>query len=72
MTKSFDDLRFSEFYGELPNYVGNKYVSVATDKFYESYDPGTGKVIAKVPETPSEEIERAIEVAYNAFEKWSR
>jgi malonate-semialdehyde dehydrogenase (acetylating)/methylmalonate-semialdehyde dehydrogenase len=72
MTKSFDDLRFSEFYGELPNYVGNKYVTVATDKFYESYDPGTGKVIAKVPETPSEEIERAIEVAYNAFEKWSR
>ncbi len=45
---------------------------VSADKYYDSYDPGLGRVIARVPETPSEEIERVVEVAYNAFEKWSR
>ncbi|MEM4799628.1 MAG: aldehyde dehydrogenase family protein, partial [Sulfolobales archaeon] len=70
---SFDSLdRILEMYGEIPNYIDNKYVEAETDKYLDSYDPGVGRVIARIPISSSRDVERAVESAQRAFEKWSR
>ncbi|MEM4750481.1 MAG: aldehyde dehydrogenase family protein [Sulfolobales archaeon] len=70
---SFDSLdRILEMYGEIPNYIDNKYVEADTDKYLDSYDPGVGRVIARIPISSSRDVERAVESAQRAFEKWSR
>jgi len=61
-----------DYYGFLPNFVGNKYVEADTDKFLDSYDPGRGAVIAKVPVSSAKDVDEAVGRAQEAFTKWSR
>nr|XP_056708949.1 2-aminomuconic semialdehyde dehydrogenase isoform X1 [Euleptes europaea] len=53
----------------LENYIGGQFVPCA---FYlDSYDPSTGKVYCKVPDSGREEVEAAVQAAQKAFPGWS-
>ncbi|AFZ69970.1 methylmalonic acid semialdehyde dehydrogenase [Caldisphaera lagunensis DSM 15908] len=56
----------------VKNFIDNAYHEAISDKYYDVYNPAFGEVIARVPETPREEIDRAIESSVNAFERWSK
>lgn len=56
----------------LQNYVGGKFVDVQTDAWRDVYNPALAEVTARVPETPSDAVRQAIQVAKKAFETWSK
>jgi malonate-semialdehyde dehydrogenase (acetylating)/methylmalonate-semialdehyde dehydrogenase len=61
---------FSQYYGTLPDFLGNKYVEANSSDFTPSYDPGLGKVIAEVP-LSTVNLEDAVNAASEAYDKWS-
>ncbi|MEZ0290873.1 MAG: aldehyde dehydrogenase family protein [Sulfolobales archaeon] len=72
-SKYFEEIKsLTNYYGDLPNYIDNKYVEADTDKYLESLDPGRGSLIARVPVSSSRDIREAVNSASRAFEKWSR
>ncbi|XP_051947912.1 2-aminomuconic semialdehyde dehydrogenase [Xyrauchen texanus] len=53
----------------LENYIGGKFVPCS--KLIDSYDPSTGEVYCKVPESGPEEVDAAVRAAKEAFPDWS-
>ncbi|XP_026174978.1 2-aminomuconic semialdehyde dehydrogenase [Mastacembelus armatus] len=53
----------------LENYIGGKFVPCQTH--IDSYDPSTGEVYCKVPDSGREEVEAAVAAAKEAFPDWS-
>jgi malonate-semialdehyde dehydrogenase (acetylating)/methylmalonate-semialdehyde dehydrogenase len=56
----------------LSNFIGGTWVPAATDRALDVLNPATGKVLAKVPLSTANDVERAVTVARNAFETWRR
>jgi phenylacetaldehyde dehydrogenase len=54
--------------------IGGKWVGARSGKVFETYDPGTGRVIARVAEGDAADIDLAVKTARQAFESgpWSR
>lgn len=55
----------------LLNFVDGSFHYVQ-DAFVDSYNPQTGRVFAKVPNTPENGVSRAVTSAANAFPAWSK
>ncbi|XP_020635374.3 2-aminomuconic semialdehyde dehydrogenase isoform X2 [Pogona vitticeps] len=53
----------------LENYIGGQFVPCSS--YLDSYDPSTGEVYCKVPDSGQEEIDAAVKAAQNAFPGWS-
>ncbi|KAG8011249.1 Aldehyde dehydrogenase family 8 member A1 [Nibea albiflora] len=53
----------------LENYIGGKFVP--SRSHIDSYDPSTGEVYCKVPDSAEEEVEAAVAAAKEAFPAWS-
>nr|XP_003223357.1 PREDICTED: aldehyde dehydrogenase family 8 member A1 [Anolis carolinensis] len=53
----------------LENYIGGQFVP--SSSYLDSYDPSTGEVYCKVPDSGQEEIEAAVKAAKSAFPEWS-
>ncbi|KAM9354998.1 2-aminomuconic semialdehyde dehydrogenase-like [Pholidichthys leucotaenia] len=53
----------------VENFIGGKFVSC--QEFIDSYDPSTGEVYCKVPDSGKEEVEAAVTAAKEAFPEWS-
>ncbi|MCX8192422.1 MAG: aldehyde dehydrogenase family protein [Nitrososphaeria archaeon] len=62
---------FSENYGVLLNYIGGNYIEASSSRYLQSFDPGLGKVIAEVPISSKEDVDKAVSSALEAFNKWS-
>ncbi len=54
----------------LKNYIGGKWVEANTEKSEPVYNPATGEVIAQVPISSAEDVDYAVEIANEAFQKW--
>lgn len=54
--------------------IGGNWVAARSGKVFETYDPGTGRVIARVAEADAADIDLAVKAARKAFESgpWSR
>lgn len=53
--------------------IDGKWVPAQSGKVFDTYDPGTGRVIAQVPEGDAADIDDAVKAARRAFEgPWSR
>jgi betaine-aldehyde dehydrogenase len=54
--------------------IGGKRVSAASGRTYETVNPATGEVLARVAEAGVEDVQRAIDAARQAFDEgpWSR
>ncbi|KAK2856315.1 hypothetical protein Q5P01_005050 [Channa striata] len=53
----------------LENYIGGKFVPCRN--YIDSYDPSTGEVYCKVPDSGKEEVDAAVAAAKEAFPDWS-
>ena len=51
----------------LENFINGKFVPCKNH--IESYDPSTGKVYCKVPDSDQEEVDMAVKAARDAFER---
>jgi gamma-glutamyl-gamma-aminobutyraldehyde dehydrogenase len=49
-------------------FIGGKFVDAASGKTFDTINPATGKVIASIAETNSEDVNRAVAAARRAFE----
>ncbi|KAJ1154740.1 hypothetical protein NDU88_007483 [Pleurodeles waltl] len=53
----------------LQNFIGGQFVHC--DSYIDSFDPSTGDVYCRVPDSGSAEVEAAVSAAKGAFPKWS-
>ncbi|XP_056588641.1 2-aminomuconic semialdehyde dehydrogenase [Triplophysa dalaica] len=53
----------------LENYIGGKFVPCG--KHLDSFDPSTGELYCKVPDSGPEEVDAAVKAAKDAFPDWS-
>jgi phenylacetaldehyde dehydrogenase len=60
--------------GKHQAFIGGKWVDAASGKTFETYDPGSGRVIANVAECDAVDVDRAVAAARAAFESgpWPR
>lgn len=56
----------------LKNYIGGEWVNAETSQTEPVYNPATGKIIAEVPLSTKEDVERAVQAAKEAFSIWSK
>ncbi len=56
---------------KIKNFVDGEYVEPEGNEKYDVYNPAFGEIIAKVSEAKRDEIDQAIDLAYNAQKIWS-
>ena len=54
------------------NYIGGKWTPPVNGEYFDNVSPITGKVYTKVARSTAEDIELAIDAAYNAKDAWGR
>ncbi|CAG2179843.1 unnamed protein product, partial [Oppiella nova] len=52
-------------------FIDNEWVDSVSGKTFETINPATGQVIAKVQEGDKQDIDRAVQAARNAFKRGS-
>jgi alpha-ketoglutaric semialdehyde dehydrogenase len=52
------------------NYIGGEWVDAASGETFESRNPATGEVIGAFPKSSAEDVDRAVEAAKDAYERW--
>jgi malonate-semialdehyde dehydrogenase (acetylating)/methylmalonate-semialdehyde dehydrogenase len=57
-------------YGKLRNYVDGEWAASQSDVVLDVDNPATGEVIAQVPLSTTEEVNRAVSAAAEAFQEW--
>ncbi|UNT71704.1 CoA-acylating methylmalonate-semialdehyde dehydrogenase (plasmid) [Bacillus sp. N447-1] len=56
----------------IKNYIGGEWKDASTSAAEQVYNPATGEVIATVPLSKKEDVDNAVQVANEAFKKWSK
>ncbi|KAJ5647992.1 hypothetical protein N7490_004364 [Penicillium lividum] len=57
----------------LQNFIGNDFAQHSNpDNWIESFNPRTGNLLAKVPQSDASDVNRAVEAASQAFPSWSK
>jgi len=59
-------------YGKLKVFINGEWKEPTVKNYIPAYDPGSGKVIAEVPQVTKEVVDEAVEAAYEAFKHWSK
>ena len=52
------------------NYIGGEWVDAASGETFESHNPATGDLIGIFPRSSTEDVDRAVEAAKEAYESW--
>jgi aldehyde dehydrogenase (NAD+) len=52
------------------NYIGGEWAEAASGETFESVNPATGDVIGAFPRSTAEDVDRAVEAAREAYERW--
>jgi acyl-CoA reductase-like NAD-dependent aldehyde dehydrogenase len=55
---------------EYRNYIGGEWVGAASGETFESLNPATGDVVGVFPRSTTEDMDRAVEAAKAAWERW--
>lgn len=56
----------------MKNFIGDRWVDASTDTMEEIPNPATGEIIAQVPISAKEDLDRAVQAAKEAFSEWSK
>src|SRR6266704_2276550 len=56
--------------GQLLNYVGGEWRRSRTSEFLDVRNPATGETMVRVPLSPSDEVDEAVQAAQAAFPDW--
>ena len=54
----------------LHNFIGGEWVGASGGETFESIVPATGEVLASFPRSGGADVDRAVEAAKEAFERW--
>ncbi len=57
---------------EIKNYINGELVGPAQGRYLDNFDPATGQVYSKVPDSGGGDVELAVVAAEQAFSAWSR
>ncbi|MDQ0856578.1 CoA-acylating methylmalonate-semialdehyde dehydrogenase [Bacillus sp. V2I10] len=57
---------------KLQNYINGEWVEALAGQIETVVNPATGEAIAEVPISTKEDVERAVQAASEAFQKWSQ
>src|SRR5918996_5991272 len=52
------------------NYIGGEWVESAAGETFESYNSATGELVGSFPRSGAEDVDRAVEAAKDAYERW--
>jgi len=52
------------------NYIGGEWVAAAGGETFETKNPATGEVLGVFPKSSVEDVDRAVEAAMSAYERW--
>jgi alpha-ketoglutaric semialdehyde dehydrogenase len=52
------------------NYIGGEWVDASGEETFESVDPATGDQIGTFPRSTPEDVDRAVDAAKEAYERW--
>ena len=55
---------------KLPNFIGGEWQHSQTTDYLDVMNPASGAVMAKVPLSPSSEVDAAVQVGVKAFAEW--
>jgi len=55
----------------LENYINGVFSAPENQTYIDNYNPATGKVYGKIPQSGSKEVEKAVLAAEKAFKAWS-
>lgn len=56
---------------DILNYIGGKFQPAATNEWLTNYEPATGEVYSRIPDSDTRDIAEAYQAAEGAFAKWS-
>jgi aminomuconate-semialdehyde/2-hydroxymuconate-6-semialdehyde dehydrogenase len=56
---------------EIANYIGGELVPPASRHYLDNFEPATGEVYSRVPDSDETDVRRAVEAAKQAFPAWS-
>ncbi|MBE3102716.1 MAG: aldehyde dehydrogenase family protein, partial [Bacilli bacterium] len=56
----------------LSNFINGQWVKSTTDKYLEVPNPASGEILAEVPISTQEDLEKAVEAAKKAFVSWKK
>lgn len=56
----------------MKNYIAGEWVELSTSRTEPVYNPAMGEVIAEVPLSTKEDVDRAVQAANEAFKGWSK
>jgi aminomuconate-semialdehyde/2-hydroxymuconate-6-semialdehyde dehydrogenase len=56
---------------KILNYIGGEFIAPLADKWLDNINPATGQVYSLLPESTSEDVNRAVAAASVAFPGWS-
>lgn len=55
----------------LENFIGGSFIGPLSGQFIDNYDPSTGEVSGKIPDSNHKDVAVAVEAAQKAFKTWS-
>src|SRR5258706_1342793 len=66
-----EDLEVASFLRSQPKklFIGGRWVESASGKTFDTLDPATGEVLAKVAEADAEDVDRAVAAARRSFDR---
>lgn len=56
---------------DILNYINGELIGPISNAWLDNYDPSTGKVYSRIPDSGADDVEKAVEAAKKAFSAWS-
>ncbi len=56
---------------QLKNYINGKLVAPISDAYIDNYNPATGEVYSRLPDSDERDVQHAVDAARSAFPAWS-
>ncbi|MFN7912835.1 MAG: aldehyde dehydrogenase [Bacteroidota bacterium] len=56
---------------KLKNYINGKLMEPLSQRYFDNFQPSTGKVYSQIPDSDEADVDLAYQAAKNAFESWS-
>lgn len=54
----------------IQNYINGQLVAPSGNQYIDNYEPATGKIYSRIPDSDEHDVDNAVEAAKNAFEGW--
>ena len=56
----------------IRNFIDGRHVDAVSGQAFDKFDPATGSIVARVPDSDARDVEQAVQAAARAFPSWSR